>query len=414
MKLLDLEQGSQTWLEARQQKITATDASIITGVNPWCNPYILWKRKLGLEPPQPITPAMERGMRMEDEARRAFEEYTNIKVKPVVVESADKSWMMASLDGLDASRKHQVEIKCPNPATHAMAKAKQVPKYYEAQIQHQLAVTGLEWSYYFSYDGSEGAIVEVERDQAFIDEMIEKEEDFFRRLREFDPPPQSHLVVKTVEMQRAFEEYTNIKVKPVVVESADKSWMMASLDGLDASRKHQVEIKCPNPATHAMAKAKQVPKYYEAQIQHQLAVTGLEWSYYFSYDGSEGAIVEVERDQAFIDEMIEKEEDFFRRLREFDPPPQSHLVVKTVEMQRAVDEYCVAQDMKKKATDYEKKAREKLLSISQGNSIQGFGLKLTHYVERGRVDYMAIPELQGVNLDMYRKSPVEKTRLSFV
>lgn len=282
MKLLDLEQGSQTWLEARQQKITATDASIITGVNPWCNPYILWKRKLGLEPPQPITPAMERGMRMEDEARRAFEEYTNIKVKPVVVESADKSWMMASLDGLDASRKHQVEIKCPNPATHAMAKAKQVPKYYEAQIQHQLAVTGLEWSYYFSYDGSEGAIVEVERDQAFIDEMIEKEEDFFRRLREFDPPPQSHLVVKTVEMQRA------------------------------------------------------------------------------------------------------------------------------------VDEYCVAQDMKKKATDYEKKAREKLLSISQGNSIQGFGLKLTHYVERGRVDYMAIPELQGVNLDMYRKSPVEKTRLSFV
>lgn len=282
MKFIEVEQGSQPWLDLRQEKITATDASVITGANPWCNPYTLWKRKLGLEPPQHVTPAMERGMRLEEPARKKFEEYTNIKTKPAVIESASTPWMIASLDGIDSSRKYQVEIKCPNKQTHAMAKAKKIPKYYQAQIQHQLAVTGLDWSYYFSFDGIDGAIVEVERDQAFIEEMIEKEQDFFRRLREFDPPPQSHLVNKTKEMRVA------------------------------------------------------------------------------------------------------------------------------------VDEYRLAYDMKKKASKMEKEAKERLSLISPGNSIQGFGLKLTHYVERGRVDYSAISELEGVDMDIYRKAPTQKTRVSFV
>lgn len=282
MKILDIEQGTSEWLDLRAEKITATDAAIIMGLSPFCSPYRRFCQKLGLEAPQPITPAMERGMRLEEAARQKFKEYTNLDMQPAVIESANNPWMMASLDGLDASKRFQLEIKCPNAETHEMAKMGKVPKYYEAQIQHQLAVTGLEWSYYFTFDGTEGAIVEVERDRAFIEEMIEAERDFYRRLREFDPPSQTHLVIKTKEMETA------------------------------------------------------------------------------------------------------------------------------------VANYALACDMKKKAETMEKEAREMLLSISSGQSIQGFGLKLTHYFEKGRVDYAQIPELNGIDLDRYRKEPIRKSRLSFV
>ncbi|MEN8236152.1 MAG: lambda-exonuclease family protein [Pseudomonadota bacterium] len=282
MKLINLEQGSTQWLNMRQEKITATDAAVIMGISPFCSPYKLWKRKLGLESPQYVTEAMKRGMRLEDEARKSFEQYTDIQMEPAVIESDDNPWMMASLDGIDTTKKHQLEIKCPNPKTHEMAKNKQLPKYYFAQIQHQLAVTGNDWSYYFSYDGKEGALVEVERDDAFITEMLEKESEFYRMLKEFDPPAQSHLVIETDEMKKAASDYME------------------------------------------------------------------------------------------------------------------------------------ANTLKKKATELEKKARQKLLEISDGRSIQGFGVRLSHYFEKGRVDYNAIPELQGLNLDSYRKAVTGKSRLTFV
>lgn len=67
-----------------------------------------------------------------------------------------------------------MEIKCPGQADHDVAKSGKIPEKYIPHLQHQLAVTSLKLAYYFSFDGV-GVIVEVERNDSYIEQMIDLE-----------------------------------------------------------------------------------------------------------------------------------------------------------------------------------------------------------------------------------------------
>lgn len=180
-------QNTLEWIEFRKTKIGASDAPIIMETSPWKTPYQLWEEKLGIRENM-MTRAMQRGTDMEQEARSAFEHNTGILVFPTVKTHAKLSWMIASLDGIDVEEKHIVEIKCPGPVDHQKALDRQVPEKYYPQIQHQLAVTGLSWAFYFSYTRSSSITIEVPRDDKFIDSMIAKESEFYNHMIEFTPP----------------------------------------------------------------------------------------------------------------------------------------------------------------------------------------------------------------------------------
>src|SRR5690606_25562895 len=119
---------------------TATDASVIMGNNPWTTPYKCWQRKLGLIEEQKSNEAMERGKRLEPEARALFIETHGINMKPEVVESTKYDFLGASLDGLSDCGQFICEIKCGGANLHNQALHGIIPKYYEDQIQHQLLV----------------------------------------------------------------------------------------------------------------------------------------------------------------------------------------------------------------------------------------------------------------------------------
>ena len=53
-----------------------------------------------------------------------------------------------------------------------------------------------------------------------------------------------------------------------------------------------------------------------------------------------------------------------------------------------------------------------LKSLSMGKNSHYNGLRYTLSTVRGLVDYKTIPELSGVNLDMYRKPSTERWALS--
>jgi putative phage-type endonuclease len=183
-----LVQGTQEWLEFRKDKIGASDAVTIMGVSPWSTPANLWEEKLGLRNSPAMNSGMKRGHDLEEEARIQYQSMTgylmttDVKVHPKI------SYMIASLDGIDIDGKMIVEIKCPNKEDHALAKKGKIPDKYYPQVQHQMEVTGLDGMHYFSFDGSDGVLVEVERDQAYIKEMIIKEREFYRCLKDFECP----------------------------------------------------------------------------------------------------------------------------------------------------------------------------------------------------------------------------------
>ena len=189
MRIIDLEQGSPEWLAWRKTVITATDASCILGSNPWTTPYKCWQRKLGLIEEKESNEAMERGKRLEPEAREQFINRYGIGMQPAIVESLKYEFLGASLDGISHDRTLLLEIKCGGAKLHDMAKRGEIPDYYKHQMQHQLFVTGAKKCFYYSYDGSDGICIEVLPDEAFVEQYLPKAREFWRCVAFNEPPP---------------------------------------------------------------------------------------------------------------------------------------------------------------------------------------------------------------------------------
>lgn len=182
-------QGSKDWLANRKKHIGASDAPIIMGVSPFSTPYKLWEDKLSISPPVKQNFAMERGNRLEPEARAAFEKEMDIEVFPQVIYHNEHKFMMASMDGLSLDGTVAVEIKCPGNEDHMLAMRGEIPPKYIPQLQHQLACSKLDMLWYYSFDGEKGISIAVQRDDDYIEEMIAKEAAFWELVQTFTPPP---------------------------------------------------------------------------------------------------------------------------------------------------------------------------------------------------------------------------------
>ena len=229
-------QGTAEWLQARKTRIGASDAPIIMGVSPYKTPFRLWQEKMDIEESRTL-PHMLRGQQMEAEARECFERKTGIKMFTKVVFHADNDWMMASLDGIDEEGTRIVEIKCSGKKDHNTTKRGKIPDHYYPQIQHQLACTGLPRAFYFSYDGLDGEILEIERDDAYIGEMIKKERVFYECMLQMIPPDLSDkdYVPNTTEtLRRLADQWKNLQVVRKQVDFDEKllkSEMIKVADG---------------------------------------------------------------------------------------------------------------------------------------------------------------------------------------
>lgn len=276
-------QNTQAWLDLRKSKIGSSDAPIIMGVSPFTTPYQLWEEKIGLKPFKEVTEAMERGKRLEPEARRKFEQQIGMDFFPEVRQHPQYDWMLASLDGINLEGNRAVEIKCPGTQDHQIALDGKVPEKYIPQLQHQMEVCDLDFIFYFSFNGSSGIILEIERDEKFIQDMLKKEQEFFRCMKEFDPP---HLSDKDF-IQRDDEEWKKSAIKWVTV---------------------QVQIK-----------------------------------------------------------SLQTEEEYLRK---------------------------------------------ELIAMAGSHNTMGSGVRLSKVIRKGNVDYKSIPEIQVMDLEKYRKPPIETWRLS--
>ena len=149
------------FVQARKNYIGASDAAAIMGVSPWTSIYQLWEDKLGLAPDRPDNYAMKRGRELEPVAREAYTLFTGNVVAPKQVFHAEIRFMMANFDGLSQDLSVAVEIKCPGEKDHGLAKEGLVPEKYLPQLQHQLAVIGLDELDYFSYKDGDTALIKV-------------------------------------------------------------------------------------------------------------------------------------------------------------------------------------------------------------------------------------------------------------
>ena len=124
-----------------------------------------------------VSKEMQRGIDLEDMARTVFSLEKGLEVAEAgFFTDADIEWLGASPDGL-TSDGGLVEIKCPKTSTHiGYHIERKCPSKYYAQVQCQLAVTGLAHAYFVSYDDRvperlQMFCVHVPRDEPYIKEM---------------------------------------------------------------------------------------------------------------------------------------------------------------------------------------------------------------------------------------------------
>ncbi len=206
----------------------------------------------------------------------------------------------------------------------------------------------------------------------------------------------------------------NIMLPQVVLNHPTISWMMATMDGISTDKKRGVEIKCAGKKDHNIAKKGNIPDKYIPQLQHQMEVTGLDVIDYFSYHDQEGVVVEIKRDNEFIARMLKEEEKFWQSVMEFRPPEKTGKDIPTEFVMREDDmwtsriqESLLIRRQIKELELRDKQLLEEIKLLSEGRDTMGGGASFRKRTRVGAIEYKNIPELEGVDLDAYRKPSTE-------
>lgn len=201
---LDLIQGSKKWLDYKRNTIGASEAYTIMGQSPFKTPFRLWQEKLGLVEPEPYNENMRRGHELEPRARDLINVTLGMDFKPMVLQSLERPWMIASYDGI-ASDGTILEIKCPKNGVHET-----IPDYYRAQLMHQMIVAGQTKCLYMSYHEGNFQLIGTCLDYDFANTMIQQEKEFYKCLMELEAPELCDRDYVNMEGNEEWRFYSNI------------------------------------------------------------------------------------------------------------------------------------------------------------------------------------------------------------
>src|SRR5438552_2872042 len=182
--IVELQQGTQESREWRHKGIGSSDASIIMGESKFKRPWDLLQEKRGPCPDCPPNQAMARGIEDEPDARQQYAIRTGRTVGSVCLQSTRYEWLRASLDGFASTRDAVVEIKCGERNYLGVARYGRIPPWHRGQLQHILAVTGLDSVDFFSYSRNcDGILLTEQRDRAYIERLLNRELEFWNHVR---------------------------------------------------------------------------------------------------------------------------------------------------------------------------------------------------------------------------------------
>ena len=205
-----------------------------------------------------------------------------------------------------------------------------------------------------------------------------------------------------------------VEFKPAVVQSIVNGDLIASLDGMyiDKGEPVLVEIKCAGAISHAQAVSGTIPRHYAAQLQHQMNVVGVNKMYYLSYTGDDEdtVVLLAQRNKEYCDVMIREEMTFLQRLADFNPPDPRDSDWKIIEDASLIKDgnrLAHIKLLQKELEEEEDEIKSRLSLSLQHPRCKIGNIKAQKLTRKGPVDYGKIEALKEVNLEKYRKTPIQ-------
>lgn len=174
------------WLELRRRGIGGSDASVVMGKNPWRSVLQLWEEKTGQTVIEDTGNEYTYwGNVMEPIIRKEFMNRTGLKVrqKHFMMFHPEMPYLFADVDGIvtdENGEKCIFEAKTVSQYRENEWKDGSIPEEYMLQVQHYLAVCGMQKAYIAALIGGNHFVYHViEREEEQIAELLKAEKYFW-------------------------------------------------------------------------------------------------------------------------------------------------------------------------------------------------------------------------------------------
>jgi hypothetical protein len=146
-----------------------------------------------------------------------------------------------------------------------------------------------------------------------------------------------------------------------------------------------------------------------------MMVAGARLAHLYVFDGSQGLLRPIEPiDHAF--QRIKDGWDWFQTFLDTDTPPpltDADTVLRDdADWATAAKSFAAAKQAADAADAAVATAREALVNLAKHPKEQGSGVAVTRFWRAGAVAYKDVPQLKGVDLDMYRGKLREEVRVN--
>lgn len=184
-------ESDELWKVERSNGLGGSDAPQILGISPFGGPAKVAASKLGFHVEDVESELLEWGHYVEEPLIRRFYDETGIEGKRsgILYRSTHpaRPWLQCTVDG-DVPGDPTTGIQCKNAVFSADLWDEGVPDYIEAQVQHEMAVTGWERVFVLVLlRGYQFRWKEVRRDERAISDLLAAEAEFWRRLHAGEP-----------------------------------------------------------------------------------------------------------------------------------------------------------------------------------------------------------------------------------
>jgi putative phage-type endonuclease len=192
---MDIER--EQWLEKRMKGIGGSDAGTVLGISPYKSRLELWTEKTtGVLKEKKGNVDLDFGKWIETAVIEEYIRKTKKFVRlgtvhfPEQLRSIDYPHMTANIDAviLDDIKGYGIlEVKTKGAFVHW---DENIPNYYYAQMMHYMAVSGFEWGEFCILDLATKKLLihTIERDEDYINKLIEEEDKFWKLVTNKIPP----------------------------------------------------------------------------------------------------------------------------------------------------------------------------------------------------------------------------------
>lgn len=192
-KITTADMSRDEWLDARRAGIGGSDVGAIMGFNQYKSAYQVFLEKTGQYHEEVDNEAVYFGNALEDFVAQEFAKRTGKKVRRLnkMLVHPEYDFMLANLDRVVVGERAVLECKTASEYVKDDWEGEEIPASYLCQVHHYLAVTGFEKAYIAVLVGGNKFIwKEIERDEEFIQILIDREKDFWENhvLKDKAPP----------------------------------------------------------------------------------------------------------------------------------------------------------------------------------------------------------------------------------